>query len=158
MFFPAVPNGQLTQLLEHLESTFPGEHPFKTYLKHSIEDFNYLANCRNAVVHPKAGKQELQVFDYALKPDDTLLKPVFGLIYLNVEYKIWDVAGFVSEMTLALTEYTEHLIAMTATYSPSAKDSVGIPKSLAMLPPELQRHHVRYTYTIMLNGQERILG
>ena len=158
MFFPVVSNGQPTKLLEHLEITFPGAHPFKAYLKHSLEDFEYLSNSRNAVVHPKAGIQELQVFDYTLKPDHTLMKPVFGLLYPNIEYKIWDVASFVSEMTLALTEYSEHLIAMAACYSPLAKDIGGFPKSLSILPPERQRYHVRYTYTIMLNGEESVLG
>jgi hypothetical protein len=86
------------------------------------------------------------------------MKPVFGLLYPNIEYKIWDVAGYVSEMTLALTEYSEYLIAMAACYSPLAKDTGGFPKSLVLLPPKRQRYHVRYTYTIMLNGEERILG
>ena len=158
MFFPDVPNGQPTKLLEYLDKVFPGEHPFKADLKHSLEDFEYLSNGRNAVVHPKSGIKELQVFDYSLKPDHTLLKPVFGLLYPNIEYKIWDVASFVSEMTLALIEYTEHLIAMSACYSPTAKDAGGFPKNIAMLPSELQRYNVRYTYTITLNGEDRILG
>ncbi len=158
IFFPAVPDGLPTKLLEHLDTVFPGEHPFKAYLGCSLDDFKYLSNGRNAVVHPKSGVQELQVFDYTLKPDHTLLKPVFGLLYPNIEYKIWDVASFVSEMTLALIEYTEHLIAMSACYSPLAKDAGGFPKNIAVLPAELQRYNVRYTYTITLNGEERILG
>jgi hypothetical protein len=83
---------------------------------------------------------------------------VFGLLYPKVDYKIWDVTSFVSEMTLALTDYTEYLIGFMACYTPFAKNAGGVPKGIALLPPERQRYNVRLTYIIMLMGEERILG
>jgi hypothetical protein len=158
VFFPDAKGCYPDKLLHHLETVFTGDHPFKEFLKHVQQDFEFVLNCRNAVVHPETGLNELQVFDYTLKPDHTLLKPVFGLVYPNVDFKIWDVISFVSEMTLALIDYTEQLIGFSACYSPYAKDSGGFPKGIAFLPVERQHNNVRLTYIITINGEERILG
>jgi hypothetical protein len=158
IFFPAVTSGQLDKLLEHLEAIFPTHHRFKSFLKTLLDDYEFCRLARNAVVHPKVGKEEVQIFDFALKPDHTLMHPVFGLISPGRDYKEWDVVSFLKEMTLALIEYTEILIANLACYSASAKVVGGFDRNVTFMSVERQSNNVRMSYSIMLNGTEQILG
>lgn len=158
LLFPEVRNGQLTGLLQHLEAVYPADHHFKDYVKEVLKHFEYLSAGRNAVIHPEQGVKELQVFDYTLKPDHTLLSPTFAVVYPKITYEIWAASSFTLEMTTMLTDYTEHMFAFFGCYTAHVKDSGGFQKTIGILPPEQQRNFVRLSYFVNLNGSLQPLG